>query len=97
MRSAESPQPLSPVLRSRPYLHGVDEFVIALRTGDERGQAIVDALEDLADITLRQVLEGRRYRLIRGDLLSIEGELDRIDPSWREHLRVYREVVPEPH
>jgi len=77
----------------------VGEFAIAFRPGDERGRAIVEALEDLADITLRQVLEARRYRLVRGDadIASIDLELDRIDSSWRDHLRLYREVVAEPH
>jgi hypothetical protein len=75
----------------------VDEFVIAFRTRDERGRMIVDGLEDLADITLRQVLEGRRYRLTRGDLGRIEAELERIDPTWRDHLRIYSEVIPAPH
>jgi hypothetical protein len=75
----------------------VGQFVIAFRSQDERGQAIVDALEDMADITLRQVLEARRYRLLRGDVESIEVELERIDPGWRDHLRLYREAVSEPH
>jgi hypothetical protein len=77
----------------------VGEFVIAFRPEDERGRVIVDALEDLADITLRQILEARRYRLVRADadIGSIELELDGIDPSWRDHLRVYREVVVQAH
>jgi hypothetical protein len=77
----------------------VDEFVITFRPEDELGRAIVDALEDLADISLRQILQARRYRLIRGgaDLGSIDSELDRIDPSWRDHIRIYREVVVEHH
>ena len=75
------------------------EFAIAFRPGAERGRAIVEALEDLADITLRQVLEARRYHLVRedADIGSIDVELDRIDASWRDHLRLYREVVVETH
>ena len=88
---------LSPTLRTRSYPQGVGEFVIAFRSQDEMGRGIVDALEDLADITLRQILEARHYRLLRGDVEGIEVALDRIDASWRDHLRVYREFVAEPH
>jgi hypothetical protein len=88
---------LCPPLRSRSYIHVVEEFVIAFRPEDERGRAIVEALEDLADITLRQVLQARRYGLIRrgADIGSIDSELERIDPSWHEHIKLYREAVIE--
>jgi hypothetical protein len=77
----------------------VEEFAIAFRPEDKRGRAIVEALEDLADITLRQVLQARRYGLIRrgADVGNIGSELDRIDPSWRDHIKIYREVVMAHH
>jgi hypothetical protein len=77
----------------------VEEFAIAFRPEDKRGRAIVEALEDLADITLRQVLQARRYALIRrgSDVGNIGSELDRIDPSWRDHIKIYREVVMARH
>jgi hypothetical protein len=80
----------------------VEEFAIAFRPEDKRGRAIVEALEDLADITLRQVLQARRYGLIRrdadvGNVGNIGSELDRIDPSWRDHIKIYREVVMARH
>jgi hypothetical protein len=73
----------------------VEGAQIAFRPQDERGRKILDALEDLADITLRQVLDDgtRRYRLIRSDadIQTLDSELDRIDPNWGSHIRVYRE------
>jgi hypothetical protein len=77
----------------------VEEFAIAFRPKDKRGRAIVEALEDFADITLRQVFQARRYGLIRrgADVGNIVSELDRIDPSWRDHVKIYREVVMARH
>ena len=73
----------------------VEGALIAFRPHDQRGREILDALEDAADITLRQVLQDgtRRYRLIRrdADIRILDSELDRIDPNWDSHIRVYRE------
>ena len=95
MDDREENSQLSVPLRNHSYSRVVEGALIAFRPQDQRGSEILDALEDLADITLRQVLEDgtRRYRLIRrdADIKILDSELDRIDPNWGSHIRVYRE------
>jgi hypothetical protein len=73
----------------------VEEVVIALRPEDERGWEILNELPQRIEMqSVEETPAGtRRYHLVGEhlDLDSLDPELDRIDPSWRSHIRAYRE------
>ncbi len=68
--------------------------VIALRPRTDRGQAILDKLEQRIEMSPLQVIDDgtRRYYLNAesADVDAFDTMLDKIDPEWHDHLTNWR-------
>lgn len=63
--------------------------VISLRPNDDRGNKILDRMEEETAVRPTQVIDDgtRRYDLeSTNDLDAFDPMLDKIDPNWREHI-----------
>jgi hypothetical protein len=69
--------------------------VIALRPDDDRGQEILNALEQRTHLGPQQVVDDgtRRYLIDSPDaeVDAFDSTLDAIDPDWRNHLTNWRD------
>jgi hypothetical protein len=66
----------------------MDEVVISFRLENERGREILDGIPQRIEMqSVQETPDGsRRYQLVGEnlDVDSLDSELDRIDPDWRD-------------
>jgi len=73
----------------------MDEVVISFRPENERGREILDGIPQRIEMqSVQETPDGsRRYQLVGEnlDVDSLDIELDRIDPNWRDHITTWRD------
>jgi len=79
-RRASALEPGQGLLGSR--LSGVLKFW----PGDDRGEEILDELEERFELTSQRFDRVREYYIAASGKVDLTGWLDQIDPSWRAHI-----------